>query len=56
VTLPIADRKRLVEGVSAEEATRGPIGAGRLATDYVFQAGQPREVRKAYAAAMGLPE
>ena len=56
VTLPIADRKRLVEGVSAEEATRGPIGAGRLATDYIFQAGQPREVRKAYAAAMGLPE
>jgi 5,5'-dehydrodivanillate O-demethylase oxygenase subunit len=56
VALPIADRKRLVEGVSAEEATRGPIGAGRLATDYIFQAGQPREVRKAYAAAMGLPE
>ncbi len=56
VRLPIADRKRLVEGVSAEEATRGPLGSARLATDYIFQAGQPREVRKAYAAAMGLPE
>jgi len=56
VPLPIADRKRLVEGVSAAEMSRGPLGSGRLATDYIFQAGQPREVRKAYAAAMGLPE
>lgn len=56
VPLPIADRKRLVDGLSAAEATSGPLGSGRLATDYVFQAGQPHEVRKAYAAAMGLPE
>jgi len=56
VPLPVADRKRLIEGISAEDETRGPLGSGRLATDYVFQAGQPHEVRKAYAAAMGLPE
>ncbi|HXX21451.1 MAG TPA: aromatic ring-hydroxylating dioxygenase subunit alpha [Candidatus Acidoferrum sp.] len=56
VALPIADRKRLVEGVSAEETARGPLGSARLATDYIFQAGQPPEVRKAYAAAMGIRE
>jgi 5,5'-dehydrodivanillate O-demethylase oxygenase subunit len=56
VSLPIADRKRLVEGMAPEEMTRSPLGAGRLAADYVFQAGQPSEVRKAYAQAMGLAE
>jgi 5,5'-dehydrodivanillate O-demethylase len=56
VALPIADRKRLVEGMAPEEMTRNPLGAGRLAADYIFQAGQPREVRKAYAEAMGLAE
>ncbi len=56
IALPIADRKRLVEGMAPEEMTRNPLGAGRLAADYIFQAGQPREVRKAYAEAMGLAE
>jgi len=56
IALPIADRKRLVEGMAPEEMTRNPWGAGRLAADYIFQAGQPREVRKAYAEAMGLAE
>jgi 5,5'-dehydrodivanillate O-demethylase oxygenase subunit len=55
VTLPIAERKRLVEGMSLEELAKHPLGLGQL-TDYVFQAGQPREVRRAYAAAMGIAE
>ena len=55
VSLPIADRKRLIEGMTLEEMSRHPMAAGQLA-DYIFQAGQPREVRAAYAAAMGLTE
>jgi 5,5'-dehydrodivanillate O-demethylase oxygenase subunit len=53
IGLPIADRKGLVEGRTLEEIAKHPLGSGQL-TDYVFQAGQPREVRKAYADAMGL--
>jgi len=53
ISLPIADRKGLVEGRTLEEISKHPLGSGQL-TDYVFQAGQPREVRKAYAEAMGL--
>ena len=54
VGLPIADRKRLVEGGSLEEVLRSPA-SGRAAAEYIFQAGQPAEVRQAYADAMGLP-
>jgi 5,5'-dehydrodivanillate O-demethylase oxygenase subunit len=53
ISLPIADRKGLVEGRTLEEIAKHPLGSGQL-TDYVFQAGQPREVRKAYADAMGI--
>jgi 5,5'-dehydrodivanillate O-demethylase oxygenase subunit len=53
ISLPIADRKGLIEGRTLEEIAKHPLGSGQL-TDYVFQAGQPREVRKAYADAMGL--
>jgi 5,5'-dehydrodivanillate O-demethylase len=53
ISLPIADRKGLVEGRTLEEISKHPLGSGQL-TDYVFQAGQPREVRKAYADAMGI--
>jgi len=55
INLPIADRKNLVEGMTLVQLAKHPLGAGQL-TDYVFQAGQPSEVRKAYAAAMGLKE
>ena len=53
VALPIADRKRLVDGLTIEEMSRHPMVAGQL-KDYIFQAGQPIEVRAAYAAAMGI--
>jgi 5,5'-dehydrodivanillate O-demethylase len=55
IALPIADRKNLVEGQTLEEIAKHPLGGGQL-SDYVFQAGQPREVRKAYAKAMGIAE
>jgi 5,5'-dehydrodivanillate O-demethylase oxygenase subunit len=55
ISLPIAERKRLVEGMSLDELAKHPLGAGQL-KDYVFQAGQPREVRRAYAEAMGIAE
>ena len=55
IALPIADRKNLTEGQTLEEIARHPLGGGQL-SDYVFQAGQPREVRKAYAKAMGISE
>jgi 5,5'-dehydrodivanillate O-demethylase oxygenase subunit len=55
VALPIAERKRLTEGESLEDLAKHLI-EGRQVRDYVFQAGQPREVRQAYAEAMGLAE
>jgi len=55
ISLPIADRKRLIEGMTLDEMWRHPMASGQLA-DYLFQAGQPREVRKAYAEAMGIVE
>jgi 5,5'-dehydrodivanillate O-demethylase oxygenase subunit len=53
VSLPIADRKRLVDGMTFDEMSRHPMVAGQL-KDYIFQAGQPDDVRAAYAAAMGI--
>ncbi len=55
VRLPIADRKDLIEGFTREELAKHPLAARQM-EDYVFQSGQPVEVRKAYAAAMGLPK
>jgi len=53
VGLPIADRKNLIDGMTLEQLAKHPLAGGQL-NDYVFQAGQPSEVRRAYAAAMGL--
>jgi 5,5'-dehydrodivanillate O-demethylase len=55
INLPIADRKNLIEGLTLDELAKHPLAGGQL-SDYVFQAGQPREVRAAYAKAMGLAE
>jgi 5,5'-dehydrodivanillate O-demethylase len=56
VTLPIIDRERYVKGFSRASlyreasGTPGPV----LPEGFVFQAGQPDEVRRAYRRAMGL--
>ena len=58
VTLPIIGRERFVKGVSRGGVTReisgtpGPV----LPDGFVFQAGQPEEVRAAFRRAMGLDD
>ena len=44
-------RKVLVEGLPRGEMKRHPV-LGRLLDGYVFQAGQPPRVRRAFQAAM----
>ena len=54
VTVPIAERKRLVEGLTTEELRNHPVLGRELTGDYIFQKGQPDEVRRAYEDAMGI--
>jgi len=53
VTLPIAHRSVFVDGLTLDELLRHPIFSTQLA-GYVFQAGQPDEIRKQYEEAMGI--
>ena len=55
VPLPIAHRNVFVDGLSLEELLKHPIFSTQLA-GYVFQAGQPEEVRKQYEEAMGITQ
>ena len=55
VMLPVAERKPLLEGLSIAELLRDPDLRSRLG-DYIFQAGQPQEIRQAFLAAMGVNE
>jgi 5,5'-dehydrodivanillate O-demethylase len=56
VRLPIIGRDLFVKGYS--QGTLPPIGTPgvRRSHEFVFQAGQPEEIRLAYRRAMGLPE
>jgi 5,5'-dehydrodivanillate O-demethylase len=53
VSLPIAHRSLFVDGLTLEELLHHPIFGAQL-KGYVFQAGQPEELRRAYEDAMGL--
>jgi 5,5'-dehydrodivanillate O-demethylase len=53
VALPIAHRSVFVDGLTLDELLKHPIFGAQL-KGYVFQAGQPQEVRQAYEEAMGL--
>jgi len=53
VSLPIAHRSIFTDGLTLEELTNHPIFGAQL-NGYVFQAGQPAEVRRAYERAMGI--
>ena len=53
VALPVAARQLLLEGMTQAQFAAHPVFKGQLA-DYVFQAGQPAEVRAAFEQAMGL--
>jgi 5,5'-dehydrodivanillate O-demethylase len=54
VPLPAAEKRFYVEGLPMAEMRK--LGqANPLVEDYVFQAGQPKAVRRAFREAMGLP-
>ena len=53
VTLPIAERDLLINGLPADRLAQHPV-FGKHLKNFVFQAGQPPEVLAAYRAAMGL--
>jgi len=57
VRLPIIARESFVKGYSREDANRPRAGTPGVIVrnDFVFQAGQPEEIRAAYRRAMGLP-
>jgi len=45
----------LTESLSREELLKHPVLGKQYVGEYPFQAGQPDDVRKAYAEAMGIP-
>ena len=53
IRLPVAERGQLAEGLSRAEMLRDPFSRRSL-EDYIFQTGQPPEVREAFLAAMGV--
>jgi 5,5'-dehydrodivanillate O-demethylase len=53
VALPIAHRSAYVDGLTLDELLRHPVFSNQLA-GYVFQTGQPEEIRRQYEEAMGL--
>jgi 5,5'-dehydrodivanillate O-demethylase len=54
IPLPVAERRYLTESLGREELLRHPILGKQYQGEYPFQAGQPEEVREAYAQAMGI--
>ena len=54
VPLPVAERKLLVDGLTRAELLAHPILGKQYAGDYIFQAGQPEEIRAAFREAMGI--
>ena len=53
VELPTAARKTLTEGLTQAQFSAHPVFKSQL-SDFVFQAGQPPEVRRAFEQAIGL--
>ncbi|HUZ72978.1 MAG TPA: aromatic ring-hydroxylating dioxygenase subunit alpha [Stellaceae bacterium] len=53
IDLPVAERRSLVDGMSRADMLRDPY-TRRALQGYVFQTGQPPEVRDAFLAAMGI--
>ena len=53
IVLPVAERHTLIEGRTRAEYLKDPL-ARRALQGYVFQAGQPPEVRDEFLAAMGF--
>ena len=55
ITLPVAEREAFIEGFTHAEVMSNPL-ARRGLQGYIFQTGQPAEVRAAFLAAMGFSE
>jgi 5,5'-dehydrodivanillate O-demethylase len=55
IPLPVAERQALVEGFTRAELMTDPL-ARRGLQGYIFQTGQPAEIRAAFLAAMGFSE
>ena len=55
IALPVAERRSLVDGLTREQLMRDPFNRRSL-QGYLFQTGQPAEVRNAFLAAMGVNE
>ena len=53
IRLPVADRARLLDGLSRAEMLKDSVSRRGL-EGYIFQTGQPGEVRAAFLAAMGF--
>jgi 5,5'-dehydrodivanillate O-demethylase len=55
IALPVAEREAMIEGFTRAEMMVNPL-ARRGLQGYIFQTGQPAEVRAAFLAAMGFSE
>jgi 5,5'-dehydrodivanillate O-demethylase len=55
IELPVAERKNFIEGFPRADMMRDPFNRRNL-QGYIFQTGQPPEVREAFLAAMGFTE
>lgn len=55
IPLPVAERRNFIDGFPREQFLRDPFSRRNL-QGYIFQTGQPPEVREAFLAAMGFTE
>src|SRR5438067_7583977 len=55
IELPVAERKNFIEGFPRADMMRDPFNRRNL-QGYIFQTGQPPEVREAFLAAMGFTQ
>jgi 5,5'-dehydrodivanillate O-demethylase len=55
IELPVAEREAFIEGFTRAELMANPL-ARRGLQGYIFQTGQPAEVRAAFLAAVGFSE
>ena len=55
IALPVAEREAFIDGFTRAEMLSNPL-ARRGLQGYIFQTGQPAEVRAAFLAAMGFSE
>ncbi len=53
IALPVAERDAFIDGFTRAEILKNPL-ARRGLEGYIFQTGQPAEVREAFLAAMGF--